>query len=751
MSGTEVRTQNQDHAAPDRTRAIIVGVALFFSGAAGLINQVVWQRSLKVFLGGSEAICSTVVVLVFMAGLGIGSIWMSRIVSRLRSPLRSFAGFEMVLAVVNFGICMLLMSDITDSVFSLQRLVVASGLPLIVLYAVLATVVLAVPCLLMGATMPLAAEALQRSLRLKDSRLLGLLFFVNTAGSVLGTIVSGGWMMSHLGLSSSLFTAVGLNVLAGIVLFVASRGVSGEATPETVNATSAKRSWRPRSDDVLGFGLGFCSLAFEMYLFRLLPLRHEPLPFTFAAVLGGFLLFWSIGAALSSRNIDLSVASGLKLCAAGCVLTLVVFAFDGRFLVTGTMSLTVFILAKTPYFLPCVLFGFLFSRVAGRTAKSWGADVGRFYSWNTLGSCLGVMATTFIGYEIPAFALILVIAMLIFALAQVEQPEAKRRGWLIPVGLASAVTLVCLTVDITGITPGQASYFGRDGVVVVQDDGDLFWDGLWHSRLSKDDDHVGTHNWNLAAAPVWCHSGSEIEDVCVIGVGTGITATTLAKINTVNQVDAYDISHVLEEVYERYPDGTLRLRENERINFILQDARTGLALNSKKYDIIQTQPLYLKQSGSSLLNSVEFMRLVKSRLKKNGVFCVYSNGTPEQAFALRETTDSVFAHRESFFNGYLLILSNDKIEVNQADLATKLAQDDPFWREVRGCDVTSSAEQILELMDSPRLPRGDGSLIVTDDRPILEYPNYLFDRLQKDQPEFSLPQPLPAYITGVPQ
>ncbi|MFK7817788.1 MAG: hypothetical protein AB8G99_03635, partial [Planctomycetaceae bacterium] len=738
MSGSEVRTQNQDDVAPDRTRALIVGVALFFSGAAGLINQVVWQRSLKVFLGGSEAICSTVVVLVFMAGLGIGSIWMSRLVSRLKSPLRSFAGFEVVLAVVNFGICLLLMSDITDSVFGLQRVVVTSGLPLIVLYAILATVVLAVPCLLMGATMPLAAESLQRSLRLKDSRLLGLLFFVNTAGSVLGTIVSGGWMMSHLGLSVSLFSAVGLNLLAGVVLYAASSGMNREVGAKVVEPNAAPQSWRPRRDDVLGFGLGFCSLAFEMYLFRLLPLRHEPLPFTFAAVLGGFLMFWSIGAALSSRNIDLSVASGLKLCAAGCVLTLAFFSFDGFFPVVGTISLTAFIVAKTPYFLPCVLFGFLFSRVAGRAAKSWGADVGRFYSWNTLGSCLGVMATTFVGYEIPAFALVFVIALLIFALTQVEQPSEKRIGWLVPVGLASAVTVVCLTVDITRIKSGQASYFGRDGVVVVQDDGDLFWDGLWHSRLSKNDDHVGTHNWNLAAAPVWCHSGSTIEDVCVIGVGTGITATTLAKIGTVKQVDAYDISHVLEEVYDRYPEGTLRLRENERINFILQDARTGLALNSKKYDVIQTQPLYLKQSGSSLLNSQEFLQLVQSRLKKSGVFCVYSNGTPEQAFALRETADSVFAHRESFFNGYLLVLSNDKIDVNQTSLAAKLERDDPFWTEVRECKVTSTAGQILQLMDSPRLPGGDGTLIVTDDRPILEYPDYLFDRLRKDQPTFSL-------------
>ena len=37
---------------------------------------------------------------------------------------------------------------------------------------------------------------------------------------------------------------------------------------------------------------------------------------------------------------------------------------------------------------------------------------------------------------------------------------------------------------------------------------------------------------------------------------------------------------------------------------IWQDARSGLALNPKKYDIIQAQPLYLKQAGSALLIDV---------------------------------------------------------------------------------------------------------------------------------------------------
>ena len=56
-----------------RGRLAITLAALFLSGVAGITNQVVWQRGLKIFLGGSETLSSLVVVLVFMLGLGIGA------------------------------------------------------------------------------------------------------------------------------------------------------------------------------------------------------------------------------------------------------------------------------------------------------------------------------------------------------------------------------------------------------------------------------------------------------------------------------------------------------------------------------------------------------------------------------------------------------------------------------------------------------------------------------------------------------
>ncbi len=47
--------------------------ALFISGVASILNQVMWQRALKIFLGGSEALSSMVVVLVFRLGPGAGA------------------------------------------------------------------------------------------------------------------------------------------------------------------------------------------------------------------------------------------------------------------------------------------------------------------------------------------------------------------------------------------------------------------------------------------------------------------------------------------------------------------------------------------------------------------------------------------------------------------------------------------------------------------------------------------------------
>jgi predicted membrane-bound spermidine synthase len=755
-------------AAPSRLAAVLgavftagLGLALSASGAAALVNQVVWQRSLGRLLGGSETLASMTVVLVFMAGLGIGSLWMGRRSTRMRDPLLALGLVEGVLALVNLAVASLLQLELDTTVFAAQKMAAAAGVPLLAFYALGATAVLMVPCLLMGATMPLAAEVCQRRLGWVDPRALGWLMFLNTIGSVGGALVSGGLMLPRFGQTVSLLAAVAGNATAGalLVLFaLAARGTLGRAKQPELPAEQANEQqtiepktarprpwWRPSLHEVLALGLGFCSLGYEMFLLRLFALMHEPLPFTFAAVITGFLLFWSVGAALSSRP-RISLSAAMKLCAFSIVVSLVGMRIDPHGAIGDLPTLGWFIATRSFYFVPCLAFGYLFGLVTAQAARSWGHDVGRVYGWNTCGSCLGVVLMTLVGYEMPFFMMALALVPLLFALEELRQVAERGlwagvRGGLALVACGAAVA-AGLSVDMSFLSPEVKIYYGRDGVIGVhQQSRDMFWDGLWHSQLSDGACHIGTNNWFLATCPVIAHATGEIEDACVIGLGLGITAGTLAKLDSIRRVDAYEFNHTLKQIYAEYRDGTLGLADNPKINIYWEDARSGLSLREKQYDLIQTQPLYLKQAGSSLLNSKEFFQLVSRRLKRYGVFCLYSNGEPQQAFAVRQTAAEVFAGRETFMNGYLLVLSNEPIRIDEATLTRRLASGDPLWREIASCERTRDAAAILTVLDRPALPWGDGRLLVTDDRPIVEYPAFLRREVNRLGYQVALPAP----------
>ena len=279
--------------ASDRRRllssSVVLAATLFFSGAAALINQAVWQRSLTIYLAGCEAISAMIVVLTFMLGLGLGSLYIGRNAQKIRDPLRSLALVELSLFAINLAIALLLSLDIGESIYSFQRVALSVGVPLRVVYALCATAVLLPPCFLMGMTMPLASDAYQRQLGETDSRRLPFLVFLNTLGAVLGALASGFLLMPFLGQHAALMLGASLSCLAGLIVLGLRYFRSLEPTPlpETIEAGAPRVArWNKFSrEEVMGFWLGFLSLAYEMYLFRIVSLAHEPRPYNFSIVL----------------------------------------------------------------------------------------------------------------------------------------------------------------------------------------------------------------------------------------------------------------------------------------------------------------------------------------------------------------------------------------------------------------------------------------------------------------------------------
>jgi hypothetical protein len=207
------------------------------------------------------------------------------------------------------------------------------------------------------------------------------------------------------------------------------------------------------------------------------------------------------------------------------------------------------------------------------------------------------------------------------------------------------------------------------------------------------------------------------------------------------KVDVYEINRKLEVLHKDYREGTLRVLENPKISIFWKDARIGFSLNEEKYDLIIAQPLYLKQAGSSYINSKEFFELIRQRLNPEGVFALYSNGSPHQAFSMRQTARSVFKYQESCFNGYLILLSDREILKDKKFLKEKFKIESPFWSEVRSCRFTLSPKEAIENLDNPRLNWGDGKFIVKDHQPFLEYPYWLKKMMMKHYGPLKLPTP----------
>lgn len=717
-------------------RLAITLVALFLSGVAGIINQVVWQRALKIFLGGSETLSSLVVVLVFMLGFGIGAGIVSRRAGQIAHPLRTFAWIETGLFALNTAIALLLALDLSETVYAAQRLAVSAGIPLRLIYACGALCMLLPPTILMGATLPVASEACQKQFRATHSTLITVLFFLNTLGAVAGAFGGSFYLLPYLGQCASLMIAAGFNLAAGLTLtIIALRtpAVTNQTTGQIGAEQSGECSRRPiTTEETLGAALGFASLGYEMYLLRLMPLIHEPRPYTFAFTLCFFLLFWSVGLYASGwiqGRLRMPILTG----AAVVAIMPLIYAYDrwqAKFLMFGGGLI---------YFVPCIFFGFLYGALVSRFAREWGRDVGRFYALNTLGSCLGILFFTLVGYEIRHdYNAVLIALSLIAIFFQLMRSDAHASGLIgemwryrlahSVVGLLAVGLLAAGLASPHSMIHGVKTFWGRDGVVEVHPSGDVFIDGLWHSRLSDGQNHIGSrYSWDLAAAAVLSHRDEPIRDALVVGNGIGITAATLAKIDGIH-VDAYEINHTLRPILREYAKGSLGVAELPNVKIRWQDGRSGMALDLKKYDLIISAPLYLRQAGSSILLSREYMELVRSRLNENGIFAFFSREVGASQSRLTQTTvRSVFPYVKTFKKGLLSTASDSPIKITPEGISKRLARKDPFYREMARQDrrlrKEGAAKGLYGMFDAGRSGLAPSPYLITDDHPLIEYPN----------------------------
>ena len=310
----------------------------FLSGLSGLIYQVVWIRMFgNVF--GNTIYSASIVVAVFMLGLGVGSYFVGgwadrRYVHHLTAEaarpdtlLRVYGQFELVIAAMGLGIALVLphLASLAALVSSYVRepsgwYALSAGS--YVARTVIAVGLLAPITLLMGGTLTLLIRHLvRRDLELGGWQ-IARLYGVNTAGAALGAALTDFSFVPAVGLWRTQMMAVICNLAAGAgALYLARR--SSRRAPGTslkrARSSSAKKlrtgdnhaaeSPAPQAvpDDrrrvpLVSMALvltGFASLGIEILWFR-----H------FSILLGGFRAVFSLLLALILTGIGLGSLAG---------------------------------------------------------------------------------------------------------------------------------------------------------------------------------------------------------------------------------------------------------------------------------------------------------------------------------------------------------------------------------------------------------------------------------------------------------
>ncbi len=375
---------------------------IFLSGFSALIYQLIWVRLLGLVFGVSSFAVATVVA-VFLLGLGLGSYFFGKWSEKTRNPLKTYMIVEVFIAILS------LLSYVVINHFNLYKHLYEYSYNNFDFYGIsiirllLSIVVLLPPVFAIGGTMPLISKYFLTTTETLGSR-FSKIYYMNTLGAFSGAILTGFVFVQFLGVFLTLMLAVAANLVVAGLIFL--------KKTETTSIQEPVKKRAPNSYMLaVLFLTGFISLSYEILWVRILSTYGLSTSQSFALILAGFLLGFSIGAYLISNKIDIREILEATFSRV-CILTavsgaLVLFLFQRfeavtQFLVDAlpiSLMVASLALAFAVSFIPAIFMGILFPlglRIYSNNVDEIGIKTGKIFFSNTAGAVIGSIATGFV-------------------------------------------------------------------------------------------------------------------------------------------------------------------------------------------------------------------------------------------------------------------------------------------------------------------------------------------------------------------
>jgi spermidine synthase len=675
------------------------------SGAAALIYEIVWFQLLELSVGAT-ALSLAIILATFMGGMCLGSLLLPRMVPARFHPFRIYAVIELGIAALGFLI-----------LFAMPT--AASGFA--------ATAILLPPTLLMGATLPTLARAIE------SASWIGLCYGANIAGGVVGCLLAGFYLLPRYDVTTATYEAVAINLAVAALAFLNHRL---KPVPQVRSGQEAHHNLWHRLQPVIpnrselpilaATALsGFTALAAEAIWTRKLGLLFGASVYTLSLVLAVFLIGLGLGAAIASfltqttRNARRALATCQLLqtatiaWAAWWMSSLPYWPIDPT-LSTGVRYTFELDLVRVLWVLlpATILWGASFPLALAATDAS-SKTVASLYSANTLGAIAGALTATLLlmGWIGSQGAERVIIAVSALA-AIVLLPR-----WFLPAIVAAALLIYSvppLSKVLVAYGRFAASWVGKGDIIFARE-------GV-NSSVAVTDFPNNVRTFHVAGKIQASTVARDMrlqrmlghlttltvehpKTVLVIGCGAGITAGAVSIDPLVERETIVEIEPLVPQAAAQYfskPNSDVL--HNSKVGVRIEDGRHFVLTTKEHFDGITVDPLDPWVKGAANLYTKEFIQAMRDHLNPGGSVTMYIQlfeTTPEAVKSSVATFFEVFPNATIWGNptqgkGHDMVLLGTveplRIDLDAMEQRLDYRNDSPISRSLEEVDLNSPVE-----------------------------------------------------------
>ncbi|MGV8125162.1 MAG: fused MFS/spermidine synthase [Candidatus Xenobiia bacterium LiM19] len=266
----------------------------FVSGCSSLIFEMIWTRRLALVMG-STIYAASATVASFMLGLGVGAYLADRLVRKSDNLFRLFGILELTAGLGGLLVTLLipLYGKVICGLFSAFGSIPAF---MVIARVVLIFLTLLIPCMAMGASLPVLSHLYTHRFGASFSRGLAFLYAINTLGAATGAFLTDFFIVEHLGITGTAILAALINLGVALIAFIfspAARASIQENIPPGGQVSPLLT--------LVFLACGFCGMVLQISWTRMLVFFNGCDVFAFSTTLVTYLVGIVVGSLVMAR------------------------------------------------------------------------------------------------------------------------------------------------------------------------------------------------------------------------------------------------------------------------------------------------------------------------------------------------------------------------------------------------------------------------------------------------------------------